>query len=63
LRSFPSDVELFRSGYDHIFRNAGDKVLDATRLFEGNGDVYLDIVHFNKLGSKLIGDYIRAALH
>jgi len=63
LQSFPSDIELFRSGYDHIFRKAGDKVLNTTHLFEGKGDVYLDIVHFNKLGSKLIGDYIRAALH
>ena len=35
LQSFPSDIELFRSGYDRIFRTAGDKVLDATHLFEG----------------------------
>jgi len=63
LRSFRFDVELYQSGYDDILRKAGDKVLDATHLFEGKGDVYLDVVHFNKLGSKLIGEYIGAALH
>jgi hypothetical protein len=63
LRSFRSDVDLCRTGYDYILRKAGDKVLDATHLFDGKGDVYVDVVHFNKLGSKLMGDYIRAALH
>lgn len=63
LQSFPTDIEVFRTGYDRILRGAGDKVLDATHLFEGKGDVFIDIVHFNKVGSKLIGDTIRAALH
>jgi hypothetical protein len=63
LRSFRSDADVFRTGYDYILSKAGDKVLDATHLFDGKGDVYIDVVHFNKLGSKLMGDYIRDTLH
>lgn len=62
LQSFRPDIELYRSSYDYIFRKAGNKTLDATHLFEGK-DVYIDVVHFNKLGSMLIGEYIRAALY
>lgn len=63
LRSFRSDIDIYQTGYDYILSKAGNEVLDATHLFDGKGDVYLDVVHFNKLGSKLIGGYIRAALH
>lgn len=62
LRSVPSDTVVYRTGYDYILRKAGDKIRDASHLFEGNDNVYLDIVHFNKNGSKLIGEYIRSAL-
>lgn len=62
LYSFPNDVEVFRTGYDHIFRMAGDRVVDTTHLFEGKGDVFFDVVHFNKIGSKAIGEFIKAAV-
>lgn len=63
LRSFQSDAEVYGAGYDYIFKKAGDKVLDASRLFEGKGDIFIDFVHFNKRGSKLMGEFIKAALH
>ena len=62
VRSFPSDIEVYTTGYNYIFRKTGDKVRDATHLFEGKDDIYLDVVHFNKRGSKLIGEFIRSAL-
>ena len=62
LKSFQSDVEVYSKGYDYIFRKAGGEVLDATHLFEGQGNVFIDFVHFNKRGSKLIGEYIKAHL-
>jgi hypothetical protein len=63
LRWFQSDAEVYGKGYDYIFSKAGDKFLDATHLFDGNTDIFIDFVHFNKRGSKLMGEYIRAALH
>jgi len=62
LQSFPADLEVYRVGYDYIFSKAGDKVRDATHIFEGKDDIYLDVVHFHKGGSKLIGEYIRSTL-
>jgi len=62
LARFPFDAEVYRTGYDEILKKAGDKVLDASRLFEGHDLAYFDVVHFNKRGSKLVGDYIRSAL-
>ena len=64
LRWYQSDADVYGKGYDYIFRKAGDKVLDATHLFNGeNTDIFVDFVHFNKRGSKLMGEYIKAALH
>jgi hypothetical protein len=63
LRYFRSDAEVYNKGYEYIFKKAGDKVLDASHLFEGKSGIFIDFVHFNKRGSKLMGDYIRAALH
>ena len=62
LRSFPSDVEVFGTGYKYIFSKTGDKVRDATHILEGKDDAYLDVVHFYKRGSKLMGEYIRSTL-
>jgi len=62
LARFPFDAEVYRTGYDEIRRKAGDKVVDASRLFEGHELPYFDVVHFNKRGSKLVGDYIRSML-
>ena len=62
LKSFISDVGVYKGGYEYIFSKAGTKVLDATRLFEGQDDIYIDVVHFNKRGSKLIGEFIHSAL-
>ena len=62
LKYFPFDEKLYVAGYSHILSGAGGKIRDASRLFEGDRNVYLDPVHFNKRGSQLIGDYIRAAV-
>jgi hypothetical protein len=62
LQSFQSDVQVYGAGYNYIFGKAGDKVRDASHLFEGKDNVYVDVVHFNKRGAELIGDYIRAAI-
>lgn len=63
LKSFLADDGVYKSGYDYIFRKAGDKVLDASHLFEGKDDIYIDVVHFNKRGSELIGKFIYSNLH
>jgi hypothetical protein len=62
LKDFPFDQELYIAGYNRILREAGGKIRDASRLFEGEQNVYLDPVHFNKRGSQLMGEYIRAAV-
>ena len=63
LKSFLADDAVYKRGYAYIFRHAGDKVLDATHLFEGKDDIYIDVVHFNKRGSELIGKFIHAAVN
>ena len=62
LKHFPFDQELYTAGYNHILNRATGKMRDASRLFEGEENVYIDPVHFNKRGSQLIGKYIRAAV-
>src|SRR6185369_3427908 len=62
LRLFPSDTEVFGRGYTSIFGKAGDRVRDASHVLEGKDDAYLDVVHYFKGGSKLIGEYIRSTL-
>lgn len=62
LKSFLADDGVYKNGYAHIFRHAGDKVLDATHLFDGKDEIYIDVVHFNKRGSELIGKFIYAAV-
>ena len=62
LRSFPSDVEVFGAGYTYLFGKAGGKVRDASHILEGKDDAYLDVVHFLKPGSKLVGEYIHSTL-
>ena len=62
FRSFPSDAEVFGAGYTYISGKAGDKVRDASHILEGKDDAYLDVVHFLKPGSKLVGEYIHSTL-
>jgi hypothetical protein len=62
LKYFPFDEKLYISGYSHILSGAGGKVRDASRLFEGEKNVYFDPVHFNKRGSQLLGQYLRGAV-
>jgi hypothetical protein len=62
LTYFPFDQELYTAGYNRILSGAVGKIRDASRLFEGEENVYIDPVHFNKRGSQLIGKYIRAAV-
>jgi hypothetical protein len=59
---FKADKEIYRTGYDYILRKAGNKVIDASHLFEGKDNVYLDVVHFNKVGSELLGKLIHSAV-
>ena len=61
--NFKADTEIYRTGYDYILRKAGSKVMDASHLFEGKDNVYLDVVHFNKVGSELIGKLIHSAVN
>jgi hypothetical protein len=62
LKYFPVDEELYVEGYSRILSGGRGKIRDASRLFEGEQNVYLDPVHFNKRGSQLLGQYIRAAV-
>lgn len=61
-KAFKADTEIYRTGYDYILRKTNGKVIDASHLFEGKDNVYLDVVHFNKTGSELIGKLIHSAV-
>lgn len=62
-KEFKADTEIYRTGYDYILRKANGKVVDASHLFDGKDNVYLDVVHFNKVGSELIGKLIHSAVN
>jgi hypothetical protein len=56
---FAGDRDLYTIGYERILSQNRGELHDASQLFDGRENVFLDAVHFNKTGSRLIGEYSR----
>jgi hypothetical protein len=63
LKYFPQSQEIMTRGYALLKagRN-GNRVLDASGLFDGVADAYFDVDHFTKVGNALLGKYIHDAI-
>ena len=63
LENFPQSQEIMTRGYALLKsgRN-GNRVLDASALFDGVADAYFDVEHFTKVGNALLGKYIYDAI-
>jgi hypothetical protein len=59
LKNFPQSQEIMTRGYALLKRGRnGNRVLDASALFDGVADAYFDVEHFTKVGNALLGKYI-----
>ena len=63
LENFPQSQEIMTRGYALLKsgRN-GNRVLDASALFDGVADAYFDVEHLTKVGNALLGKYIHDAI-
>jgi hypothetical protein len=63
LKYFPQSQEIMTRGYALLKRGRnGNRVLDASGLFDGVADAYFDVDHFTKVGNALLGRYIHDAI-
>jgi hypothetical protein len=63
LKNFPQSREIMTRGYALLKRGRnGNRVLDASGLFDGVADAYFDVEHFTKVGNALLGKYIHDAI-
>jgi hypothetical protein len=63
LKNFPQSQEIMTRGYALLKRGRnGNRVLDASALFDGVEDAYFDVEHFTKVGNALLGKYIHDAI-
>ena len=63
LKNFPQSQEIMTRGYALLKRGRnGNRVLDASALFDGAEDAYFDVEHFTKVGNALLGKYIHDAI-
>jgi hypothetical protein len=63
LKYFPQSQEIMTRGYALLKRGRnGNRVLDASGLFDGVADAYFDVDHFTKVGNALLGKYIHDAI-
>ena len=63
LKNFPQSQEIMTRGYALLKRGRnGNRVLDASALFDGVADAYFDVEHFTKVGNALLGKYIHDAI-
>lgn len=63
LKYFPQSQEIMTRGYALLKRGRnGNRVLDASGLFDGVADAYFDVDHFTKVGNALLGKYIHNAI-
>ena len=54
---FSKNLNLFGYGYEKI-KAKNDDIIDFSKIFNGINDVFIDSVHFNKVGSKIMGQNI-----
>jgi hypothetical protein len=63
LKYFPQSQEIMTRGYALLKRGRnGNRVQDASGLFDGVADAYFDVEHFTKVGNALLGKYIHDAI-
>ncbi len=56
-RLFKENLYLYNLGYEKIIQN-NDDIINLSNIFNGTNDLFIDAVHFNKSGSKIIGEQI-----
>lgn len=56
-RLFKENLYLYNLGYEKIMQN-NDDVINISNIFNGTDNIFIDAVHFNKTGSKIIGERI-----
>ena len=54
---FAENLHLFKYGYEKI-KDKNKDAIDFSKIFNGINDIFIDGVHFNKNGSKIIGENI-----
>ena len=54
---FDKNLNLFSYGYNIII-SENKNIIDFSNIFDGIDDIFIDSVHFNKKGSKIIGENI-----
>ena len=52
---FKNDKAIYELGYKKIL-SKDNEIFDLSTIFDNNDYTYLDYVHFNKIGSKIIGE-------
>ena len=58
---FDENLYLYKYGYEVIKKQNSD-IIDLSNIFNGKENLFFDSVHFNKYGSKIIGENILAIL-
>lgn len=54
---FKENLFLYNLGYEKIIENNND-IINLSNIFNGIDNIFIDAVHFNKRGSKIIGERI-----
>jgi hypothetical protein len=55
---FKNDKKVYQVGYNEIIKSNND-IINLTNIFDNQSGIYLDYVHSNKVGSKIIGESLR----
>ena len=48
---------MYNYGYA-LIKDQNEDIIDFSKIFNGVDDVFIDASHFNKLGSKIVGENI-----
>tara|TARA_B110000305_G_C19462337_1_gene655458 strand:+ start:1575 stop:2687 length:1113 start_codon:yes stop_codon:yes gene_type:complete len=54
-KNFSENSYLYNTGYNHIIKSNSD-IINFSKIFNNYDDIFVDSAHFNKKGSKLIGE-------
>jgi hypothetical protein len=54
---FQENLYLYSYGYE-IIKSQNNDVIDFSKIFNNENDIFIDSVHFNKKGSKILGEKI-----
>ena len=62
LKYFKNDEMIYKIGYNHILNSDKSIKYNLTKIFDNQSNIYLDYVHTNKYGSKIIGEELKKIL-